>query len=324
MKVLFILHKSVLSNIFKQKTAFQLITILKNKNIELGLLTNIQLPIQNNFLHNIKINNDIFHREWDIIILQDQLDMLAFENIQFKSKVYKLILITDQIENQIFQISLLKRVFIFTPIKNDYHSLSPYSNFMKLLPWSDLEIVLKRYHQKETINILYYIEENSNLKNTIEFLNFLSHEPDYTLFIVCCEWLKIALMPNLSANMKLLELKEISDNKYSVALVSGKLATSSILNCIPTIILGNYGFGSLITPYNIQSHYTNQFKGRIGGYFNEEIPVEIVLLTIKNALFNHIKINILLQENKTILQNILNNNMCETFFELLKTVYEEK
>lgn len=64
-------------------------------------------------------------------------------------------------------------------------------------------------------------------------------------------------------------------------------AILATLNQIPCIVVGEYGYGGLINSINIKSLFSNSFNGRVGGYFNEQIPIKLLRSDIHYVLFNN-------------------------------------
>lgn len=62
----------------------------------------------------------------------------------------------------------------------------------------------------------------------------------------------------------------------SVVIGEGPLMAKAILNEKPTIVVGSYGYGGILTQTNLGNHFRHNFSGRIGGTFNETIPFNLL------------------------------------------------
>lgn len=49
----------------------------------------------------------------------------------------------------------------------------------------------------------------------------------------------------------------------------------------PCIVIGEQGYGGLITPQNLSQQFANKFQGRIGGSLNEYIPLNLIMNDIQ-------------------------------------------
>ena len=70
----------------------------------------------------------------------------------------------------------------------------------------------------------------------------------------------------------------------NILLASESIAINGLLNQIPVIIIGNHGFGGLVTDDNIQNFIVSGFRGRIGGAVKERIPVASIVYEIQYVL----------------------------------------
>lgn len=61
-----------------------------------------------------------------------------------------------------------------------------------------------------------------------------------------------------------------------VVIGEGPLMAKAVLNEKPTIVVGSYGYGGIITQKKLVNHFRHNFSGRIGGAFNEVIPFNLL------------------------------------------------
>jgi len=69
-------------------------------------------------------------------------------------------------------------------------------------------------------------------------------------------------------------LEEI--DRADIVIVSGMTATFAIQKEKKTIIIGERGYGGLVTEENLEYHLSNCFQGRNGGKLDEFIPLDLV------------------------------------------------
>lgn len=72
-------------------------------------------------------------------------------------------------------------------------------------------------------------------------------------------------------------------DRIDLAVTSGPSAVDVLFNRIPAVVVGDSGFGGLVSINNIHAHCKQSFSGRIGGSKGERIPVELVLAELEWA-----------------------------------------
>lgn len=85
---------------------------------------------------------------------------------------------------------------------------------------------------------------------------------------------------------------------------AGITAYEGVLRRKPVIVVGDYGFGGLVTPDTFRKHYNNRFRGKLNGARNESCSLENLEEEIRKA-FNLTFQELQMMSNQTItLQNI--------------------
>jgi len=85
---------------------------------------------------------------------------------------------------------------------------------------------------------------------------------------------------------------------------AGITAYEGVLRRKPVIVVGDYGFGGLVTPDTFRKHYNNRFRGRINGAKEESFSLENLEREICKG-FNLTFQELQMMSNQTItLQNI--------------------
>jgi len=65
-------------------------------------------------------------------------------------------------------------------------------------------------------------------------------------------------------------------DKSDLVIGSGLVAYEAILRAKKTIVVGEKGYGGLVTETNLEYHLSNFFQGRNGGKFDEYIPLQLL------------------------------------------------
>lgn len=113
--------------------------------------------------------------------------------------------------------------------------------------------------------------------------------------------------------------------KANLVITHGYSARKFIGQKVPTMIIGVNGLGGWVTPDNVNYFLKDNFRGRLGGSFNEHIPSQIVvdeLLEIKEAE----NLNNILSENALILDEYLNSfspKSIDTVISSVTSVYKK-
>ena len=85
---------------------------------------------------------------------------------------------------------------------------------------------------------------------------------------------------------------------------AGITAYEGVLRRKPVIVVGDYGFGGLVTPDTFRKHYNNRFRGKINGARGESFSLEnfgIDIAQLRVIIFYELQ----MMSNQTItLQNI--------------------
>jgi hypothetical protein len=114
---------------------------------------------------------------------------------------------------------------------------------------------------------------------------------------------------------------EISNS--DIVLGNGNIIQKAIVLCKPCIIVGERGFGGIVTPDNFKTRIKNGFLGRIGGELNEYIPERVIWDSVLDILdWNEQQYKELLTANYNLLQNQKTEN--EMSFEQIIQKVSEK
>ena len=93
-------------------------------------------------------------------------------------------------------------------------------------------------------------------------------------------------------------------SEYQVDYISSESAYEGVLRRKPVIVVGDYGFGGLVTPDTFRKHYNNRFRGKINGARGESFSLENLEKEIHKG-FNLTFQELQMMSNQTItLQNI--------------------
>lgn len=78
------------------------------------------------------------------------------------------------------------------------------------------------------------------------------------------------------------EIRDVID-EADLIIGTDITAREGVLHRKPVIVVGDYGFGGLVTPDTFRSQYNNCFRGKINGLKDEYFPLEILEGEIKRG-----------------------------------------
>ena len=73
-------------------------------------------------------------------------------------------------------------------------------------------------------------------------------------------------------------------DKSDIVIASGLVAYKAVQRAKKTIVIGEKGYGGLVTGSNLEYHLSNFFQGRSGGKFDEPIPPQLLLRAITTEM----------------------------------------
>lgn len=177
-----------------------------------------------------------------------------------------------------FQLSLFKKITAVNPAKKSF-------------------IYLQRDEDKN----------NATLNSVITAFNLLPL--DYKLTIIASPDTFSTQLNAANENIQFISNKKISfplDFKNgAILLTSSYFALEASKAGYPVIVVGERGYGGLLSPDNILFQFTNSFSGRISGAINEYIPPEVLKDEILFTLARLSNDSSFLQENQQLINQQL-------------------
>ncbi|HBM16908.1 MAG TPA: hypothetical protein DD381_11265 [Lentisphaeria bacterium] len=108
-------------------------------------------------------------------------------------------------------------------------------------------------------------------------------------------------------NIKLIPRSKVFSEKMAreadIIIGSGRIIETGVGMCKPCIIVGERGFGGMLTTNKMEAQYRTFFQGRIGGEIGEYIPEKLFMSEISDLMeLDNEAINAIVQENYRFLQ----------------------
>ncbi len=136
------------------------------------------------------------------------------------------------------------------------------------------------------------------------------------------------LLPVLNSNITVLDRNTVSVEdmiaQSDMVIANGDTVLKSVMLGKPCVVVGEQGYGGIITPQNFKIFYQNHFQGRIGGYLNEYIPEHILRDDIQKLILLEVeKQKEFAEENKKVFLEI-RKEFSEQWVRILSEVIEQE
>ncbi len=137
----------------------------------------------------------------------------------------------------------------------------------------------------------------------------------------------VSIPPILNSHIKLIDKNTILQDEIidqsDVVIGNGDTILKSIVKGKTCVVVGEQGYGGIITPENLKIYHQNNFQGRVGGYLNEYIPQHILKDDIiKLTTLEEGKQKELIEGNKRELSN-LHKKSLELWTAIVSDVIQE-
>ncbi len=135
------------------------------------------------------------------------------------------------------------------------------------------------------------------------------------------------LLPIFNTNITTLDKSKVCVDSLitqsDIILANGETILKAVMAGKPCVVVGELGYGGIITPKSLKIYYKNNFQGRIGGYLNEYIPQHILQDDIhKLMMLDFQKIDISATENKQALEELYKEHT-QQWHNLLKEIIQQ-
>ncbi len=261
-------------------------TIKNQKQSEvIVLLSDILKEISEETTHlepTTSITDNFQNRTFDVIVAYTDLGLQQILPIAKQQKTPIVYVVdSDEIETAYTHISYVNKVVLIGNtktipieiIRKDLFEVIP----MWVFPQKEIDTPQKETSKKEKQLLIDIRKYN------------LQHPLIYKLIPLCNLMVKLKvtilyeekpLLPLLNNNIKMLDRNKVSVEdmivQSDIVVANGDTVLKSVLLGKPCVVVGEQGYGGVITPQNLKIFYQNDFQGRIGGYLNEYIPEHLL------------------------------------------------
>lgn len=309
-----ILFSFTYKNTFQRVDCCAIADIVQNDNNKLMILSGSTAIKNESCLDNYAVYSANEHTHIDCVIAYTKTGLQQIKELATTKQLPIVYVVNAQeFENEYYaDISIIDRLVVFGNTENTPMFLirKDLTHTVGLLP-AHCETPIRMEKEKEEKKRLLIDISSFNLcylpvYKLISFLNILVN------FDVTIVYDQKNLLPFLNTNIKLLPRNQVDIStllsECDIIMGSGDIIYHGISNKKPCIVVGEQGYGGIISPQNLLAQQSNHFQGRIGGYLGEYIPENLLqddLQTLMNL--DDEKQNELVENNKNILDEIYRN-----------------
>ncbi len=229
---------------------------------------------------NVNFINSYIEVRYDAIIA---FNLKGFNRVKNLHKNYNIPLIytfcvSDINKEYLFNTTQFEKILLI----NDDRNFHP--NFFRNDFTTNLIVPFKLINkdliktQKKT-NIIVCTDNDTILK----VLPVLNNHGEYHFTIINND--SAILKKLINSNIDIIKVKEGDLNEYisssSGVIGSGEFILRSLQLEKPSIVIGRYGFGRMVSTENIQQQFQNYFQGRPGAQYGESIPFNLLSYEIE-------------------------------------------
>ncbi len=298
-----------------------LINMLQKKGYKVDILS-----IQNTANYKIKSNIDFIKSytgvKYDVIIAFNLKGLNQVKNLR---KDYNIPLIysfciSDIDKEYLFETTQFDKILLINDDRNYHPSLfrNDFSTNL-IVPFELINKDFIKSHEKS--NIIVCTDNDTLLK----VLPVLNNHGEYHFTVINND--SAILKKLINNNIDIVKVKKSEINEYisnSLGVIgSGEFILKSLQLEKPSIVVGRYGFGRMVSVENIQQQFQTFFQGRPGAQYGESIPFNLLsheiecLVNISEKSENEtIQLRSFVEDQFTHSSNILENLINSTVLEI--------
>lgn len=285
MKILFVLNKGARTDNYVIQFTKELAVFLARKH-QIGIVSDTNLFPSTISLYALKT---IDFTWWDVVIVQDLMTLDNVHTAIQKSTPILFISHNDAWEAQPFVCKNLLKVFYTSRIRRHKSIPTEMVGYINKPIFTEGASTNNENESKSDVNnkintIHFHQQSDCDLAIIKTVIAFANSNPRMNLTIVAGTEVMLILETLKNNNVTLIEVDKFSQSisDFDLAITSDYYALKSLYLGVPTIIVGNRGFGGLLSTQNVADHLKWHFSGRIGGELNEMIPYWVLLEEFQN------------------------------------------
>lgn len=226
--------------------------------------------------------NEILIKKWDLILIQNSLCFFEYAKVLKSLKNTPSIFISynETIKSSVILYNQLFSVFTTNKFFTKIFGIPDHLQKEIIIP----TIPLKFEQNKKTVaGSIMYFPTSKTIQNEYRVISMLKQIS--LMLIVVTDNYQYASCILSTHDIKVIRRDKAFSYIRNMHLViaSGYDAIQSIAVCKPTIVLGDYGLAGQVNLLNYEILHKFNFGGRIGGFFGEFIPLDLLLAQISKS-----------------------------------------
>lgn len=252
-----------------------------------------------------KFNSDI---TYDCILVFNRKELKKYQKVfdALKIPIVYLFCISDIAEEYPVLEHVTKIIVLKDKILNVQHLFSSSLIYQEMiLPINKTELKIQKsiIPTKSNDKHLIYVNIDDEYFGGMTFLKLLSLFNQLQGYEIRYQSNKGIRRQFVNKNIRLINSKcDIEDciNQAHIVIASGYTAYLAVMHEKKTIVVGEKGYGGLVTEDSLEYHMANFFQGRNGGKFDEYIPFPLMAKAIETDMPDVLKIRdkLLFLQNK--------------------------
>ena len=323
-KILFSIHCNTIAH---KDIALALLRIIVSKGCRVDLISNQKLHFEDN-CKQIPFSAENLTDDYDAVFAYNRKGYNRIKKYSAKKNipVFYVVSRRDSINEYVYDIANIHQYIVVNDGGRFNSRLFPqeYTQHISYPFLPAKAISLKTSESNKTIVVC---TDNETLFKIIPVLN-QQHSLNFT--IIC--GFPSVVKKVINSNTKVIGTNDTAlidnlINQADLVIGSGFAVLKSLYHDTPAIVVGELGFGRLLTKENIVQHFNSFFSGRIGGQKNEFIPND--LLAYEITTFFEQNSNITEQQNNELFHLLSYNpenlmfNLLDGLDKLKKNVYTQ-
>ena len=275
-----ILFSAFCNNISHINIVKGLADMIVSKGNQIDVMTNIDLGVDLQSIHTINTEDTV--PKYDLIFAFNLKGLNRIKKYQKKNIPIIYVLCSRDIEDEyLYESDKFDKILLINNDINFYPHLLPDEYTIPINIPSELvrDISLKKDYSD---NILVCL----NYEILLKFISTLNRILKYNIKIITDKPNKIKKLVNV--NIQVIEQVDTMLDEYikntSLVISNGDIILKSLQFSKPSIVIGQYGFGRLLTSSQFAQQYLSGFNGRIGANMNELLPLKLIEFEIHRTM----------------------------------------
>ena len=317
-KILFSIHCNTVAH---KDIALALLHIVASKEYKVDVMSNQKLKLEDN-CKQIPFSTDNLTDDYDAVFAYNRKGYNRIRKYSYKKNipVFYIVGRRDSINEYVYDIANIRQYIVINDGGEFNSRLFP-QEYTLHIPYPFLPTKVTSSKSSESDKAIVVCTDDETLFKIIPMLN-QQHSLNFT--IIC--GFSSAVKKVANSNIKVIVANDTAlidnlINQADLVIGSGLAILKGVYYQTPAIVVGEYGFGRLLTEENVEQHFNSFFRGRLGAQKNEIILNH--LLSYEITTFFEQSSDTIEQQNSKLFR-MLPYNPSISILSLLDSLYKPK